>query len=122
MDAIPLAYHNKNIIICIFFLLLISTGQVEQQVGAECRHCVDRKRLANNSDWRTSGQVGVLTPLVITAVACLTHVHRELLSSHFYFRLWDLERDDNYVLPLDESLGFEKGEIVNCVSYCAAKG
>ncbi|XP_075890571.1 intraflagellar transport protein 140 homolog [Nelusetta ayraudi] len=36
-------------------------------------------------------------------------------------RLWDLERDDNYVLPLDESLGFEKGEIVNCVSYCAAK-
>lgn len=40
----------------------------------------------------------------------------------FVFRLWDLERDDNYVLPLDETLGFEKGEMINCVSYCAAKG
>lgn len=38
------------------------------------------------------------------------------------FRLWDLERDDNHVLPLDEGLGFEKGEMVHCVSYCAAKG
>ncbi|KAM3859666.1 intraflagellar transport protein 140 homolog [Diretmus argenteus] len=36
-------------------------------------------------------------------------------------RLWDLERDDNYVLSLDETLGFERGEIINCVSYCAGK-
>ncbi|TMS22663.1 Intraflagellar transport protein 140-like protein [Larimichthys crocea] len=36
-------------------------------------------------------------------------------------RLWDLERDDNYVLPLDETLGFERGEMINCVSYCAEK-
>ncbi|KAJ8364162.1 hypothetical protein SKAU_G00129930 [Synaphobranchus kaupii] len=36
-------------------------------------------------------------------------------------RLWDLERDDNYALSLDENLGFEKGEALNCVSYCAAK-
>ncbi|KAG7492049.1 hypothetical protein MATL_G00010380 [Megalops atlanticus] len=36
-------------------------------------------------------------------------------------RLWDLERDDNYVLSLDENLGYEKGETLNCVSYCAAK-
>ncbi|KAJ8399837.1 hypothetical protein AAFF_G00405670 [Aldrovandia affinis] len=36
-------------------------------------------------------------------------------------RLWDLERDDNYVLSLDENLGFEKGETLNCLSYCAAK-
>ncbi|XP_076007585.1 intraflagellar transport protein 140 homolog [Genypterus blacodes] len=36
-------------------------------------------------------------------------------------RLWDLERDDNYVLSLDETLGFEKGEMINCVSYCAGK-
>lgn len=39
-----------------------------------------------------------------------------------FLRLWDLERDDNYVLPLDETLGFEKGEVVKCVSYCAGKG
>ncbi|MBN3275130.1 IF140 protein, partial [Polyodon spathula] len=37
-------------------------------------------------------------------------------------RLWDLERDDNYVLSLDEHLGFEMGETLNCVSYCTAKG
>ncbi|XP_069036914.1 intraflagellar transport protein 140 homolog isoform X2 [Lepisosteus oculatus] len=37
-------------------------------------------------------------------------------------RLWDLERDDNYVLSLDESLGYESGETLNCVSYCAPKG
>ncbi|XP_017274041.1 intraflagellar transport protein 140 homolog [Kryptolebias marmoratus] len=36
-------------------------------------------------------------------------------------RLLDLERDANYVLSLDETLGFEKGEMINCVSYCAAK-
>ncbi|XP_068610701.1 intraflagellar transport protein 140 homolog [Brachionichthys hirsutus] len=36
-------------------------------------------------------------------------------------RLWDLERDDNFILPLDENLGFEKGEVMNCVSYCPAK-
>lgn len=38
------------------------------------------------------------------------------------FRLWDLERDDNSVLPLDETLGFERGEMIHCVSYCASKG
>ncbi|XP_047465018.1 intraflagellar transport protein 140 homolog [Mugil cephalus] len=36
-------------------------------------------------------------------------------------RLWDLERDDNYVLSLDETLGFERKEVINCVSYCAGK-
>lgn len=39
-----------------------------------------------------------------------------------YFRLWDLERDDNYVLSLDETLGYERGEMINCVSYCEGKG
>ncbi|KAF4087733.1 hypothetical protein AMELA_G00073850 [Ameiurus melas] len=36
-------------------------------------------------------------------------------------RLWDLERDDNYVLSLDENLGFEKGELLNCVAFSTAK-
>ncbi|PWA21906.1 hypothetical protein CCH79_00015610 [Gambusia affinis] len=36
-------------------------------------------------------------------------------------KIWDLERDENYVLSLDETLGFKKGEMINCVSYCAAK-
>ncbi|KAM4631549.1 intraflagellar transport protein 140 homolog [Discoglossus pictus] len=36
-------------------------------------------------------------------------------------RFWDLERDDNYVLYLDDQLGFESGETINCISYCSAK-
>lgn len=36
-------------------------------------------------------------------------------------RLWDLDGDDNYVLSLNETLGFERGEVINCVAYCAAK-
>lgn len=36
-------------------------------------------------------------------------------------RLWDVELDDHYALSLDESLGFEKGELLNCVSFCAFK-
>uniref|UniRef100_A0A3B3IEM7 Intraflagellar transport 140 n=1 Tax=Oryzias latipes TaxID=8090 RepID=A0A3B3IEM7_ORYLA len=36
-------------------------------------------------------------------------------------RLWDLDRDDNYILSLDETLGFDRGELINCVSYCSAK-
>uniref|UniRef100_A0A672G7J5 Intraflagellar transport 140 homolog (Chlamydomonas) n=1 Tax=Salarias fasciatus TaxID=181472 RepID=A0A672G7J5_SALFA len=38
-----------------------------------------------------------------------------------FIRLWDLERDDNYILSLDETLGFERGEMINCVSFCAGK-
>ncbi|XP_074475359.1 intraflagellar transport protein 140 homolog [Sebastes fasciatus] len=36
-------------------------------------------------------------------------------------RLWDLDGGDNYVLSLDETLGFERGEVINCVSHCAGK-
>ncbi|XP_006801137.1 intraflagellar transport protein 140 homolog [Neolamprologus brichardi] len=42
-------------------------------------------------------------------------------SGEQVIRLWDLERDDNYVLSLDETLGYERGEMINCVSYCAGK-
>ncbi|XP_034564169.1 intraflagellar transport protein 140 homolog [Notolabrus celidotus] len=42
-------------------------------------------------------------------------------AGELVIRLWDLERDDNYVLSLDETLGFERGEMINCVSYCAGK-
>ncbi|XP_053550522.1 intraflagellar transport protein 140 homolog [Bombina bombina] len=36
-------------------------------------------------------------------------------------RFWDLERDDNYVLSLDDQLGFESGETINCISFCQDK-
>ncbi|XP_069343215.1 intraflagellar transport protein 140 homolog [Eulemur rufifrons] len=37
-------------------------------------------------------------------------------------RFWDLERGENYILSPDEKFGFEKGENINCVCYCKAKG
>ncbi|XP_071962146.1 intraflagellar transport protein 140 homolog [Antedon mediterranea] len=36
-------------------------------------------------------------------------------------RMWDLDKDDNFVLALDPQSGFETGECVNCVSYCKNK-
>ncbi|KAM4819952.1 intraflagellar transport protein 140 homolog [Thomomys bottae] len=37
-------------------------------------------------------------------------------------RFWDLERGENYILSPEEKFGFEKGENINCVCYCKAKG
>ncbi|XP_023584150.1 intraflagellar transport protein 140 homolog [Trichechus manatus latirostris] len=37
-------------------------------------------------------------------------------------RFWDLERGENYILSPEEKFGFEKGENINCVSYCKGKG
>ncbi|XP_040829503.1 intraflagellar transport protein 140 homolog [Ochotona curzoniae] len=37
-------------------------------------------------------------------------------------RFWDLGREENYMLSLEEACGFERGENMNCVCYCAAKG
>ncbi|XP_043081946.1 intraflagellar transport protein 140 homolog isoform X2 [Puntigrus tetrazona] len=42
-------------------------------------------------------------------------------SGEQHIRLWDVELDDHYALALDESLGFEKGELLNCVSFCTSK-
>lgn len=37
-------------------------------------------------------------------------------------RFWDLDRGENYLLSPEEKFGFEKGENINCVSYCEVKG
>lgn len=42
--------------------------------------------------------------------------------SSFSCRFWDLEQGENYVLSPEEKFGFEKGENINCVSYCKIKG
>ncbi|XP_069503073.1 intraflagellar transport protein 140 homolog isoform X2 [Ambystoma mexicanum] len=52
-------------------------------------------------------------------------VERSLLitaTGETVIRLWDLERDENYALSLDDQLGFEVAENINCVSFCSAKG
>lgn len=94
------------------------SGEVEQQGWTKHWHYLDREQPPYNSNRGTNRQVCfylwslhtcTFLPLVVIFFSCP-------------FRLSDLERDDNYVLSLDETLGFEKGEIINCVSYCAAKG
>ncbi|XP_019615052.1 PREDICTED: intraflagellar transport protein 140 homolog [Branchiostoma belcheri] len=39
-------------------------------------------------------------------------------------RMWDLEKDDNYALPLplDNTVSFTSGEAINCLSFCSKKG
>ncbi|CAK6964174.1 intraflagellar transport protein 140 homolog isoform X1 [Scomber scombrus] len=65
---------------------------------------------------KLSSKSGQNTDIVWTENSLLITATGEQL-----IRLWDLERDDNYVLSLDETVGFEKGEMINCVSYCAGK-
>eukprot|EP00064_Thunnus_orientalis_P004559 superscaffoldBa00000416_g4571 len=65
---------------------------------------------------KLSSKSGQNTDIVWTENSLLITATGEQL-----IRLWDLERDDNYVLSLDETLGFERGEMINCVSYCAGK-
>ncbi|XP_030068388.1 intraflagellar transport protein 140 homolog [Microcaecilia unicolor] len=66
---------------------------------------------------KLSGKTGQSTDII--------WVDRSLLitaTGETVIRFWDLERDENYVLSLDEQLNFEAGESINCVSYCSAKG
>ncbi|XP_078096576.1 intraflagellar transport protein 140 homolog isoform X2 [Mustelus asterias] len=43
-------------------------------------------------------------------------------TGEIVIRLWDLDKDENYTLTLDEQLGFSTGEIINCISYSENKG
>ena len=80
---------------------------------------MDREQSPHHCNRGTAHQVSVHLPNVqtYTPTGNLNNV-----LSFLFCRLWDLERDDNYVLSLDETVGFEKGEMINCVSYCAWKG
>ncbi|CAL8282296.1 unnamed protein product [Merluccius merluccius] len=65
---------------------------------------------------KLSGQSGRRADVIWTDCGLLVTATGEPV-----IRVWDLERDDNYVLSLDEALGFERGELINCVSYCGGK-
>lgn len=70
--------------------------------------------------------------LIFTVYSASWSSHSELRAVHwhnplsglsfFSCRFWDLDRGENYVLSPEEKFGFEKGENINCVSYCKAKG
>lgn len=65
---------------------------------------------------KLSGRGGQHTDVVWTEDGLLITA-----SGEQHIRLWDVELDDHYALSLDESLGFEKGEQLNCVSFCTFK-
>ncbi|XP_077305302.1 intraflagellar transport protein 140 homolog [Lithobates pipiens] len=54
-------------------------------------------------------------------ILCIEKTLLVTATGESVIRFWDLERDDNYVLFLDEQLGFEAEETINCISYCDAK-
>ncbi|XP_063790737.1 intraflagellar transport protein 140 homolog isoform X2 [Pseudophryne corroboree] len=66
---------------------------------------------------KLSGRIGKTADII-----CVENSLLITATGESVIRFWDLERDDNYVLFLDQQLGFETEEVINCISYCAAKG
>ncbi|XP_034049465.1 intraflagellar transport protein 140 homolog [Thalassophryne amazonica] len=64
---------------------------------------------------KLSSKSGQNVDIVWTEIGLIT------VTGEQFIRLWDLERDENDVLSLDETRGFERTEVINCVSYCAGK-
>ncbi|XP_072275167.1 intraflagellar transport protein 140 homolog [Pyxicephalus adspersus] len=65
---------------------------------------------------KLTGRIGKTTDILCVEKALLVTATGESV-----IRFWDLERDDNYVLFLDEQLGFDAEETINCISYCEFK-
>ena len=36
--------------------------------------------------------------------------------------MWDLEKEENYVLNLESISAYDRTELITCISYCANKG
>ncbi|KAG9476789.1 hypothetical protein GDO78_002272 [Eleutherodactylus coqui] len=65
---------------------------------------------------KLSGRIGKAADII-----CVNNALLITATGESVIRFWDLERDDNYVLFLDEKLGFEAEEVINCITYCHAK-
>eukprot|EP00079_Xenopus_tropicalis_P029812 XP_012825483.1 PREDICTED: intraflagellar transport protein 140 homolog isoform X1 [Xenopus tropicalis] len=97
--------EKKSILVIVTENLLLSQFFISQEGNAE-----------EISKVKLSGKTGqaadihwVDNSLLITA------------TGENVIRLWDLEREDNYVLSLDDQLGYDFAETLNCISYCSAK-
>ncbi|XP_048407747.2 intraflagellar transport protein 140 homolog isoform X1 [Stegostoma tigrinum] len=66
---------------------------------------------------KLSGKAGQKADLIWAESGLLITATGEVV-----IRLWDLDKDENYTLTLDEHLGFSTGEIINCISYSESKG
>ncbi|XP_041671340.1 intraflagellar transport protein 140 homolog [Cheilinus undulatus] len=100
-------FEKREVLAVITETMMLSQYTLGSEGGAQ-----EFMKVKLSSSSRTGENVDIVwteSGLLITA------------AGELVIRLWDLERDDNYVLPLDETLGFERGEMINCVSYCAGK-
>lgn len=135
MDVMPFAYDSDTLMQLISFRYGFNFSLVGGDLCSFPSSSWQVKlssKSGQNIDivWTENGLLITATGEHVVRSVCWCHLLTFKLSAEllylsfnpFSFRLWDLERDDNYVLPLDETLGFEKGEMINCVSYCAAKG
>ncbi len=79
-----------------------------------------------SSDGKTTETVKVKLSGKVTETDCdMVWAGKGLLataSGECVIRMWDLDKDDNYVLGLDNQQGFETGECINCVAYSSKKG
>ncbi|XP_005391625.1 PREDICTED: intraflagellar transport protein 140 homolog isoform X1 [Chinchilla lanigera] len=66
---------------------------------------------------KLSGKTGLRADITLIEGSLLVMAIGEAV-----LRFWNLERGENYILSLEEKFGFEKGENINCVCYCKAKG
>ncbi|XP_028562119.2 intraflagellar transport protein 140 homolog isoform X1 [Podarcis muralis] len=101
-----LLFMEKDILVVITETLLLSLHKISLEGEAEEVLKV-----------KLSGRMGHSADIIL--------IDRSLLiaaTGETVLRFWDLEKGENYVLDLDEQLGFEIGECLNCVSFCNAKG
>ncbi|XP_022095457.1 intraflagellar transport protein 140 homolog isoform X2 [Acanthaster planci] len=79
-----------------------------------------------SSDGKTTETMKVKLSGKVTETDCdMVWAGKGLLataSGECVIRMWDLDKDDNYILGLDAQQGFETGECINCVAYSSKKG
>ncbi|XP_073409706.1 intraflagellar transport protein 140 homolog [Dendrobates tinctorius] len=97
--------EKKSVLVVVTENLLLSQFFVSPEGEAE-----------EISKVKLTGRIGKTTDII-----CVNNTLLITATGESVIRFWDLERDDHYVLFLDEQLGFETEETINCISYCPAK-
>ena len=45
-----------------------------------------------------------------------------VISFSSCYRMWDIDKEENFVLNLEGQQGYSSGEIITCISFCTNKG
>uniref|UniRef100_A0ABM5F0W3 Intraflagellar transport protein 140 homolog n=1 Tax=Pogona vitticeps TaxID=103695 RepID=A0ABM5F0W3_9SAUR len=101
-----LLFMEKDVLVVITETLLLSLHKISLEGEAEEILKV-----------KLSGKIGHPADIIL-----IEHSLLITATGEPFLRFWDLERGENYGLSLDEKLGFDIDECVNCISYCGAKG